>query len=115
MSTTAPKYDKTLFHAIELLLHLRRSGHTEPTITAVDLVMQVTQLPRKSAHGLLCNLRSGCHAARARRILRDKSPIWKTYVLTRAACLELLELLPHATTTQATGSLLDKLFVEARA
>jgi hypothetical protein len=113
MSTAAPEYDETLLHVTELLLHLHRSGRTEPTITAVELVMQVTQLPRKSAHGLLCNLRRGRHAERACRILGDKSPIWKTYVLTRAACLELLELLQHTTTTQATGSLLDKLFEEA--
>ena len=108
--------EETFFQMIKLLLHLRNSrcvDRAEPTITAVSLVMRVAQLPRKRAHGLLCNLRRGRHAVLARRILAYKSPTQQTYVLTRASCLELLELLPQRTGA-ATDRILDELFVESQ-
>jgi hypothetical protein len=118
-----PASDEIFWQMVELLIYLRNSKSVdsvdEPTIKAVSLVMRVTQRPRKQAHGLLCNLRSGCHAVLAKRILAAKAPTKQTYMLTRAGCLELLKLLPHwqaATqpgTAEATDRMLDELFAKA--
>jgi hypothetical protein len=100
--------DETLSRGTALLLAV---GRPPSTVPAVDLVMRWRQLPRKLAHGRLCNLRRGRHAALACRILGGKSSAWKTYALTREGCRQLLELLPPAPGTDSVR-LLDELFEE---